>query len=696
MPNQSLLEEQAQGIEELVELEAAGLTRELSAEERARWRSLCVQLFGDSPDDDRRRFFRIKTQRSARIVAPEEEEGVEVTSLSAGGLFLYARQASPDLVGKDIEVELELPTQVPNVVQCRARVCWVGAGEDPRKRGMGVRFVDLDAEQKRQVLEHCRQHLKWLLELSEHKYHFFFEHSADVAVLLDPTGVIREINQRGAEIVGRAVEQIIGTHIGELVAPESREQLLEALARIGELERTRLPAHFRLASGRTLPVDVHLVSLTVAGLAVGAILVAHDIIARQRVAEQQRELERRLFQADKLATIGQIAASVAHDINNPLAYMHSNLALLSDYFDPIRRAIHLAQESPLCTAEDATLFADIDAELSEIIEDTLEGCRRIRDILRELHDFSRVDGGGKVRIDVNKAVETSLRVVKNLIKHRAGLVRDFAPDIPPTYGNFGRLSQVLLNLLSNAAYAFAVPDIERNQIRVSTSVKDDQITISVSDNGPGIPEDTLPHIFEPFFTTRRETGGTGLGLAIARENVEALDGELAVQSTVGVGSTFTVVLPAKPPSRPWSGPPEHKALGRAGSCKLLVVDDEPALLRSIKRVLEPGYHVMLASSPTAALELATLHDFALVLCDVMIPEMDGLRFRDALVRVRPELGRRLVFMTGGTFTTEEELELARSGRPVLHKPIEPEVLIRVVANVVSMSDDGIPPDSSRG
>ena len=686
MPSPTLLEEQGRLIDELVALEETSLLRELAEDQRERWRALCCELFGAMPDHDRRRFFRIHTQRAARIVGPGVDDEATVTSLSAGGLCLQSRMASPELIGRTVEVELTLPTLVPQKLRCSVEVCWVAPVEGHGDAtGMGVRFVDLDDGARRAVLAHCRQQLRWLVEVSQHKYRFFFEHSADVAMLLDPAGRIREVSAQGAELLGRPTGELVGMSVEQLLDPESREALQLAMEKLPESGRSRHPAHFRLADGRTLPVDLQLVSLTLAGLPVGSILVAHSLLERERVQLQQRELERRLFQADKLATIGQIAASVAHDINNPLAYMHANLARLVDHIEPTRHAL-LARQALLegdGDVDGAQAVADAHAELAELVEDTFEGCRRIRDIMRELHDFSRVDGGGKVRIDVNKAIETALRIVKNLVKHRAKLTLDLAPDLPAVNGNFGRLSQVLINLLSNAAQSFAAKDASRNEVVVCTRAADDLVHIEIRDNGAGIAPEALPHIFEPFFTTRREDGGTGLGLAIARENTELLGGTLTVESELDGGTRFMVALPARrasQPSRPSGVPSSERRPGR--DRKILVIDDEPALLRSLRRVLGRAYQVTLTVSPKEALELVAQQAFDAVVCDVMIPEMDGLTFFAELRRLQPALAGRVVFMTGGTFSPKETAELRGIGRPVLRKPVDADVLLRAVAEMM--------------
>jgi CheY-like chemotaxis protein/anti-sigma regulatory factor (Ser/Thr protein kinase) len=262
-------------------------------------------------------------------------------------------------------------------------------------------------------------------------------------------------------------------------------------------------------------------------------------------------------------------------------------------------------------------------------------------------------------------------------------VREYSPHLAETYCNVGRLSQVLLNLLSNAAQSFSSAGPEGNEIRIRTAQVGDQVRIEIEDNGRGIPAEALPDLFEPFFTTRRAEGGTGLGLAIAKENIEALGGTLSVRSELGAGTCFTVTLPVRRPSGPLPEPPPPELRESDTVGRVLVIDDEPALLRSLRRVLGRSSQVTMSTSTGAALELIAQQSFDAIVCDVMVPDMSGIAFLEELRRGWPELARRLIFITGGTFSADEEAQLERSGRPVLRKPIDPEQLLRVVADTIA-------------
>jgi CheY-like chemotaxis protein/anti-sigma regulatory factor (Ser/Thr protein kinase) len=297
----------------------------------------------------------------------------------------------------------------------------------------------------------------------------------------------------------------------------------------------------------------------------------------------------------------------------------------------------------------------------------------------ELKDFSRLDGQAESRVDINAALESALRIVGNLVHHRARLERDLGPALPVSYLNVGRVSQIFLNLLTNATQAFDGPNTGQNVIRVSTRLVEDRIRVQVCDSGRGIPPEIRELVFKPFFTTRREQGGTGLGLSIVRECVQALGGEIELESEVGRGTCVTVCLPVRA-SRAGL-PAVRPAAAGAPRRRVLIVDDDARLLRALERALEREFEVTTTVSPGRALELIRARPFDAILCDVMIPsEMSGPELARRACAERPELGRKFVFMTGGTFDPDEEVALARCDQVVIAKPLDFKALIAVLGS----------------
>jgi len=245
-----------------------------------------------------------------------------------------------------------------------------------------------------------------------------------------------------------------------------------------------------------------------------------------RSAGERRDIEKQLMFADRMASMGTLAAGVAHEINNPLAYVMTNLELA---VARLRKA-----------AADMTTIA--------ALEDALTGASRMRDIVRDLKMFSRGDDENHGPVDMRRVVEFAVGIAAREIECRARLVRDLN-DVPPVVGSESRLSQVFVNLLVNAAQSIAEGDTANNEVRVSLrAVADNTIAVEIRDTGCGIPRENLARVFDPFFTTKPVGVGTGLGLSICHGIVSDHGGEVTVESQPGRGTTFTVHLPTAPES----------------------------------------------------------------------------------------------------------------------------------------------------
>lgn len=672
-------------IEELMNLERVSADRPLTEVEQDRRQELVHELFGER-EHERRRNLRVEVEHEATLASKGKKRRASVTSMSAGGLFLSTKDATPDWVGERMEVAFRLPQLTETTLNAQVEVCWVSKPGDGENPGVGVRFVSLPPPEREQLLDGLRSHLVEMLERSHQQYGFFFQHSADVAILLNPAGEIVEVSVAGSDLLGVPRVKLVGHPLVEIVAPEWRADVGGALKRLASENRVQLLVELLGGEKQLLPVELVVTAVRARRFRIGAIVVAHDLGRRRALEEQQRRLERRLFQVDKLATIGQITAGIAHDINNPLAYILSNLGFLEHRMAVISDLVRFAKSHPEQCSVPPEELVGLKEELSQTLNDCLIGAERIRDIVADLHGYSRLDSRSEADVDVNAAMDAAIRVSKNLIKHTANLERDYEAGPLLTFCNFGRLSQVFLNLLTNAAQSFERSDVAKNVIRVSTRRHGDRIEVIVEDNGRGIPDDALGLIFEPFFTQRRNEGGTGLGLAIAKENAQALGGDLSVRSELGRGATFTVTLPVRESAQapPDSGP----ELALEPRRRLLILDDEPAVLRALVRVLSRQLDVVTAESPKEALELAKRGTFDFVLCDVMMTEMDGLDFRERLASVRPELFDRVVFMTGGAFTLREQERLSEVTVPVLQKPLRVKELLQALHQV---DDDDVEP-----
>jgi signal transduction histidine kinase/CheY-like chemotaxis protein len=395
--------------------------------------------------------------------------------------------------------------------------------------------------------------------------------------------------------------------------------------------------------------------------------IALRVVGRLRDAVRDlRQARDRLFQADKLAAVGTLAAGVAHEINNPLSYAVSNLSF-------VREEI----------ARGAT--RDLDPEVLPALEETQEGLDRVRAIVRDLKSLSRAGDDQQGPVDLGAVLEAAAKLAWNEIRHRALLVKDVGPLLP-VRANEGRLVQVFLNLLVNAAQAIPEGHADANRIRIEARMGPDRrAAVTVSDTGTGIAPQHLGRLFDPFFTTKPVGVGTGLGLAVCHGIVSALGGEVTVETALGKGSSFRVVLPCteeepRPEPRPGPGP----GAGRRG--RILVVDDEGAVSRSIHRLLSSEHEVISTASAGEALAwIGSGRAFDVVLCDVMMPHMTGAELYQEIARTRPALAERVVFITGGAFTSGTREFLARCANACLEKPIDPRALAAAVRSLVDRS-----------
>ncbi|MDR6984110.1 two-component system NtrC family sensor kinase [Rheinheimera pacifica] len=264
-----------------------------------------------------------------------------------------------------------------------------------------------------------------------------------------------------------------------------------------------------------------------------------------RLEAQLQILKEQLLQSEKLASLGQLAAGVAHEINNPIGYVSSNMKMLAEYSDSLINLVKLlslqldeAQRLPLLAQFD---FDYVCADLPKLVQESEQGLSRVVDIIHDLKDFSHIEEAEFVEADLHQGIQSTLNLVANELKYKADVVKDFA-KLPSVHCIPSQLNQVLLNLLINAAHAMEQHGI----IRISTGCDDNWVWFSVSDTGKGMDPAQLGRIFEPFYTTKPKGQGTGLGLPLSRSIVEKHQGVLDVSSTPGVGSCFTVKLPRQP------------------------------------------------------------------------------------------------------------------------------------------------------
>jgi len=276
-----------------------------------------------------------------------------------------------------------------------------------------------------------------------------------------------------------------------------------------------------------------------------------DITASKRNEIMMGEMQSQIIQQEKLASIGQLAAGVAHEINNPMGFITSNLNTLGKYTERLATYIAALQSTldqydghsdhnELKQLRQKLKIEHINNDINELIEQSLDGANRVRRIVQDLKSFSRVDQTEKARTDLNNALETTINIAWNEIKYQATLEKEYG-DIPSIICYPQQLNQVFLNLLMNAVQALE----KQGNIKLRTWHDSDNVYVSVQDNGKGMPQDVKQRIFEPFFTTKGVGKGTGLGLSISADIVRKHGGHIMVDTEVGKGTIFVVGLPLR-------------------------------------------------------------------------------------------------------------------------------------------------------
>ncbi len=462
-------------------------------------------------------------------------------------------------------------------------------------------------------------------------------------IALVESAVIVAANDRLAQLLGEAVgRDLIGRPLLEPDEPK-----------VGPTqERWRRP------DGSMVQVEVRRSALELGGLRRTMVVV--------RDATTTTLLETHVRQADRLAAVGTLAAGVAHQINNPLAAVMTNLAHLGERLPEIERVV--------TSGEFAVKLADLVAAVVE----AREGAERVAAIVRDLKMLSRVDDDRHAPVDVARLLDAAANNVATELGGRVKLSRDYR-GVGTVVGNESRLGHVFVNLLMNAAQALQSAGEGPHEVHLVT--KNDangHMIVEISDTGPGISQSVAARIFDPFFTTKPIGVGTGLGLTTSLGILTAMGGSIEVDSEIGAGATFRIILPLTETvmTAKSSVPP---ALGTTSRPRVLVIDDEVQLTNALRRALLADAEIVVRATGAEALTLLEVDDrFDAVLCDIMMPDMNGIETFERVRAKNPALSRRFVFMTGGAFTAEARAFLDAVDNERLDKPFELPALRRLI------------------
>ena len=437
--------------------------------------------------------------------------------------------------------------------------------------------------------------------------------------------------------------EISGRKASAVLPPDIANMVETAIKRVVETRTAEVVTYDLDLRGTTSSFEARLVPIG-----------KDQVLAIVRNMTTENRKRDRLALAERLASLGTMAAGVAHEINGPLTFVMLGLEWLE------QRIVALEARSPGGAST---------GPLTARLRDVLDGVTRIQRIVRDLRGFTRHDDNDDALADPTSALDGALSLAAAEVRYRARVEKAY-DSVPLVRGSHARLGQVFTNLIVNASHALDEDQAADNVVRLRTYLANDgRVAIEISDTGRGISPEHLPRLFEPFFTTKAPGHGTGLGLWVCHEIVKELDGEIVVESQLGKGSTFRVLLPvgiAKATERPDAPPlPPPRA-------RILVVDDEPNLAKTLAILLDDHVVEVALGGEAALARLETDREFDLVLCDLMMPIVTGMDVYATAKARWPLLSERFAFMTGGAFTPRARAFLDECRRPRLDKPFRAE------------------------
>jgi PAS domain S-box-containing protein len=388
------------------------------------------------------------------------------------------------------------------------------------------------------------------LRSSEERFRKLFEYGTDAYFISDLRGTLLDINKVSEELTGYFREELLRRNFQELNLLDSNilsKEFIEFqdIALGGATE----PAECTLIrkDGKRVNVNVRIVPVTIAGEKI--------IIVTVRDIYEQKRMEEMLFQSEKMASLGTLAAGIAHEINNPLGYVDSNLNVLRSYYGKVKE--HTETVSRLISESQTgrgleTILSDyqkflldnrydfVITDMGNALDESIEGVQTIKQIVAELKEFAHPEKREVKLNDINNGIDRTLQVIWNELKYRITVIKDYC-DLPKVPCDIHRLKQVFMNLIMNA-----VQVIEGlGTITIKTFVEGDNAVIQISDTGKGIPPENMSKIFDTFYTTKEHGKGTGLGLSVVYKVVQEHKGMISVESEVGKGTTFTIQLPIR-------------------------------------------------------------------------------------------------------------------------------------------------------
>jgi len=484
---------------------------------------------------------------------------------------------------------------------------------------------------------------------AQEEYRTIIRTAMDGFWLTDSQGRFLDVNEAYCKLIGYSRDELLDMSISDIEAAEKPEDVVKRIHKIKEVGYDVFETVHRSKDGTIIDVEVRVNYLPIRD---GRLFVAiRDITQRKQAEEERKQLELKAQLASRLASVGELASGVAHEINNPLTGVIGYAHLLLARKDISRDARH-----------------DL-----EIIN---EGAQRVAGIVKKLLVFARQAKPEQRYVNINELIRNTLELrAYELSANNIKVALQLTRDMPMTIADPGQLQQVFLNLIINAETEMKQAH-DKGRLTIKTEKMNGTMRITFKDTGPGIPKENLETIFDPFFTTREVGQGTGLGLSVCHGIITAHNGRIWAESEPGKGASFVIELPlVTEETQVESTEAMFEEPVKVAKAKILVVDDEPVIRQLISKVLgEQGHTVETVDNAAAALKMVKSKRYRLILLDIKMPGMSGVELYKQFQKIAPSLTKRVVFITGDVMGKRTISFLNKTKVPYMMKPFDAKEL----------------------
>jgi len=498
-----------------------------------------------------------------------------------------------------------------------------------------------------------RKKVERSLRKADQNWRDSFNSLEEAMFIIDRAYNIENINSSGLALLGKSKQEVIGEKCYRVVHGNGKpteycpfKQTLKS-KKVVSIERydELFGKHFSITSAPMF--DEH-------SKVTKCVYLMRDITKAVEAKEKERELQQELNITSRLASIGEVAAGIAHEINNPLTGVIGFAQMLRQM--------------------------DVPEDFKEAVEVIDDGAKRTAGIVDKLLTFARRNKPEKEYVDINSVVMSAIDIrAYEMRTNNIEITTKLVPNLPQTMANVGQLQQVFLNIIINAEQAMAAAH-EGGTLSIKTERANDSIRVSIADNGPGISKKNIGKLFDPFFTTKDSDGGTGLGLSISYGIIKEHGGTIRAKSTLGKGTTFIIDLPVLTAiDKTAMDEPDSQEPENVTGAKILVVDDEPNICRVLDRLLtREGHDVETTSNAQMALKRLNGTKYDLILLDIKMPGMNGIEFYNHMKDIAPSLQRKVVCITGDVISARNKAFLEKAKIPCITKPFTVDGLIHKV------------------